>query len=196
MGNAIVVEGYSFADENMANQARKEIEGVKYVKAKTDMSKPEEVLRVYHRLLEQKMFQTPVGYAYLKELQDYLKAMPGTQGEEIKPIPIAPNLVVNDSLGLSGRLRAKAAKERGKFKVSLFINFVLIVSIFLIYILTVTSGRTTILNYEQKIQDRYAQWEQTLTEREKAIREEEQDLELEFDTYYDDADGFDDMDLP
>ena len=42
-----------------------------------------------------------------------------------------------------------------------------------------------ILNYEKKIQDRYAQWEQELTQREKAIREEEQELELDFDTVLD-----------
>ena len=32
----------------------------------------------------------------------------------------------------------------------------------------------------------YAQWEQELTQREKAIREEEQELELDFDTVLDD----------
>ena len=66
MGNVIVVGGYSFTDEDMANQARIEVEGVKYVKSRTDMSKPDQVFNVYHRLLAQRMFQTPVGYAYLK----------------------------------------------------------------------------------------------------------------------------------
>ena len=188
MGNVIVVEGYSFTDENMAKQAQKESEGVKYVKARTNMSRPEQVLSVYHRLLNQKMFQTPVGYAYLKELQDYLKSMPGIEKEKVRPIPVAPSLVVNDSLGLSKRLRKKLKKEQGKFKLSLFVNFIFAVSIFLIFVITLTSGQTTIFNYERKIQDKYAQWEQQLTERERTIREEEQELELDFDTVYDDMD--------
>ncbi|MCI9123446.1 MAG: hypothetical protein HFH35_05085 [Eubacterium sp.] len=188
MENEIVVEGYSFTDENMAKQAQKESEGVKYVKARTNMSRPEQVLSVYHRLLNQKMFQTPVGYAYLKELQDYLKSMPGIEKEKVRPIPVAPSLVVNDSLGLSKRLRKKLKKEQGKFKLSLFVNFIFAVSIFLIFVITLTSGQTTIFNYERKIQDKYAQWEQQLTERERTIREEEQELELDFDTVYDDMD--------
>ena len=77
MENVIVVEGYSFTNENMAKQARTEAEGVRYVKARTDMSKPDQVFNVYHKLLQQRMFQTPVGYAYLKELQEYLKTIPG-----------------------------------------------------------------------------------------------------------------------
>lgn len=65
-------------------------------------------------------------------------------------------------------------------------NFAFVVSILLMFLITATSGQTTILNYEKKIQDRYAQWEQQLTQREKAIREEEQELELDFDTVLDD----------
>ena len=65
-------------------------------------------------------------------------------------------------------------------------NFAFVVSILIMFLITATSGQTTILNYEKKIQDRYAQWEQQLTQREKAIREEEQELELDFDTVLDD----------
>ena len=69
---------------------------------------------------------------------------------------------------------------------SMVANFAFVVSILLMFLITATSGQTTILNYEKKIQDRYAQWEQQLTQREKAIREEEQELELDFDTVLDD----------
>lgn len=185
MGNVIVVEGYSFTDENMARQAQTEAEGVQYVKARTDMSKPDQVFNVYHRLLQQRMFQTPVGYAYLKELQEYLKTMPGIRSEDIKPIPIAANLVVNDTRGIADRWRRRLEKEQNKLQISIVANFAFALSILIMFVITATSGQTTILNYEKKLQDRYAQWEQQLTQREKAIREEEQELELEFDTVLD-----------
>ena len=186
MGNVIVVEGYSFTDENMAKQARTEAEGVRYVKARTDMSKPDQVFNVYHKLLQQRMFQTPVGYAYLKELQEYLKTIPGIRNEEIRPIPIADHLVVSDTRGISDRWSRRPEKEQNKLRMSMVANFAFVVSILLMFLITATSGQTTILNYEKKIQDRYAQWEQQLTQREKAIREEEQELELDFDTVLDD----------
>ena len=186
MGNRMVVEGYSFTDENMAKQARTAAEGVQYVKARTDMSKPDQVFNVYHRLLQQRMFQTPVGYAYLKELQDYLKTIPGIRNEDIRPIPIADNLVVSDTRGISERWSRRLEKEQNRLRMSMVANFAFVVSILIMFLITATSGQTTILNYEKKIQDRYAQWEQQLTQREKAIREEEQELELDFDTVLDD----------
>lgn len=186
MGNVIVIEGYSFTDENMAKQARTEAEGVRYVKARTDMSKPDQVFNVYHKLLQQRMFQTPVGYAYLKELQEYLKTIPGIRNEDIRPIPIADHLVVSDTRGISDRWSRRLEKEQNKLRMSMVANFAFVVSILLMFLITATSGQTTILNYEKKIQDRYAQWEQQLTQREKAIREEEQELELDFDTVLDD----------
>ena len=186
MGNVIVVEGYSFTDENMAKQARTEADGVRYAKARTDMSKPDQVFNVYHRLIQQRMFQTPVGYAYMKELQDYLKTMPGIRSEDIRPIPIASNLVVHDTRGITERWSRKLEKEQNKLRISLVANFAFVVSIAIMFLITATSGQTTILNYEKKLQDQYAQWDQQLTQREKAIREEEQELELDFDTVLDD----------
>ena len=186
MENVIVVEGYSFTNENMAKQARTEAEGVRYVKARTDMSKPDQVFNVYHKLLQQRMFQTPVGYAYLKDLQEYLKTIPGIRNEDIRPIPVADHLVVSDTRGISERWSRRLEKEQNKLRMSMVANFAFVVSILLMFLITATSGQTTILNYEKKIQDRYAQWEQQLTQREKAIREEEQELELDFDTVLDD----------
>lgn len=180
-----IVNGYSFTDESMAKQARTEAEGVKYVRARTDMSKPDQVFAVYNKLLQQKMFQTPIGYAYLKELQDYLKTMPGVHSEDILPIPIAENLVVDDSRGVSERLRSRLGREQNKLKVSLAANVVFAVAIVLMFVITATSSQTTILNYEKKLQDRYAQWEQELTAREQALREQEGELELDFDTVTD-----------
>ena len=157
MGNIMVVGGYSFTDENMAKQARTEAEGVQYVKARTDMSKPDQVFNVYHKLLQQRMFQTPVGYEYLKELQEYLKTIPGIRNEDIRPIPVADNLVVRDTRGISERWSRRLEKEQNKLRMSVVANFAFVVSILLMFLITATSGQTTILNYEKKIQDKYAQ---------------------------------------
>ena len=93
--------------------------------------------------------------------------------------------MVNDSRGIAEHWRRRLDKEQNKLRMSVVANFALAVSILLIFLITATSGETTILNYEKKLQDKYAQWEQQLTEREKAVREEEQELELEFDTVLD-----------
>lgn len=185
MGNIIVVEGYSFTDEAMAKQARTEAQGVQYVRSRTDMSKPDQVFSIYHKLLEQKMFQTPIGYAYLKELQDYLKTMPGVHSEDIRPIPVASNLVVDDRVGITKRMRRQLDEMKNKLKLSIAANLTLAFVIVIMFVISATSGQTTILNYESSLQDEYAQWEQELQEREQAVREKE--IELNMDTFSDDT---------
>lgn len=185
MENVIIVEGFSFTDENMGKQAEKEAEGVRYVKSKTDMSNPKEVHRVYQRLLAQKTFQTPVGYAYLRELQEYLISNPSIENREVGAVPVAANLKVNDAMGVAQRLRLRVKSERRKFRISMFANLVLALTIAVMFAIALSSDQTTILNYEKKLQDRYAKWEQELTKREQIIREEEQMMDLEFDTWAD-----------
>ena len=183
MEKPVIIDGYAFTDEHMAKQARTEAEGVRYVRAKTDMSKPDQVLNVYQRLLDQKMFQTQIGYHYLKELQDYLLTMPGISSGNIRPIPVAPSLVVDDTSGLTAFWRKRLMRMEHKLRLSLAANPIFVLSILVMFVIAATSGQTTILNYENKIQDRYAQWEQELTERENAVRAREQELENGQDIY-------------
>lgn len=185
MGDIIEIEGYSFTNEKMAKQAQKEAEGVRYVKARTDMTKPEQVFSVYHKLLAQQMFQTPVGYEYLKELQEYLQSMPSVKKRDIRPIPVSSSLRINDTMGISEAWRGRMKGVQRKLHVSVMANVILVLLVLVMFAITLSSDQTTILNYERKLQDRYAQWEQELTQREQIVREEEQMLDLQFDTLID-----------
>lgn len=80
---SMVVEGFLFANEAEAAQARKEAEGVKYVKEKAQMDDPEMVLRIYNKMIQQRLFDTAVGYSYLKDLQEYLQSIPFIRKEGI-----------------------------------------------------------------------------------------------------------------
>lgn len=82
------VNGFVFDNEEEARQAQKETEGVKYIREKTDMDTPEMVLQVYNKMIEQELFETAVGYSYLKELQDYLLSIPFVDKARVAPIPI------------------------------------------------------------------------------------------------------------
>lgn len=44
------------------------------------------------------------------------------------------------------------------------------------FVITATANSTTILNYETRLIDKYASWEQELTERETAVKEMERSL--------------------
>ena len=105
----VSVGGFSFENKDEAEQAKKEIEGIRYIKTKTDMSDPEVILQVYNKMIGQKLFETAVGYSYLKDLQEYLTTIPFIKNEDILPIPVThPRLEES----LKKQKREIAQKER------------------------------------------------------------------------------------
>lgn len=80
------INGFLFEDEKIAELAKKEEEAVSYIKGNTALDDIEGVYQLYTRILEQKLFVTPVGIRFLTELQSilYNSAVPK---ETIPPIP-------------------------------------------------------------------------------------------------------------
>lgn len=182
------VDGFYFANEAEAKQAAKEAEGVKYIKGKTDMDNPEMVLNIYRKMVHQNLFETAVGFAYLKELQEYLQSIPYVRNEDILPIPVK-----HTALEASVRARSKRAeaasvekKEKSqqvvninyktKFRVARALSIVLAVCVVAMFAITATTNNTTILNYEQEIINRYEEWESELNEREAILKAREAEL--------------------
>jgi len=192
----VSVGGFSFENKDEAEQAKKEIEGIRYIKTKTNMNDPEVILQVYNKMIGQKLFETAVGYSYLKDLQEYLTTIPFIKNEDILPIPVThPRL----EIAQKERVRAVRARQReknlakidrkaletessGKLKISLCVNAILVVCVVAMFAMTLTSDSPTIVDYQSKLLNRYASWEQELTEREKAVSEKEQELGIQVDT--------------
>ena len=82
------VDGFDFESEEMAEIARKEKNGIKYIKEKTKMDDPFEVAKLYTQLSRPGMFKTAVGFAFLIELQEYLYANPYIENTDIRCIRI------------------------------------------------------------------------------------------------------------
>lgn len=77
-------------------------------------------------------------------------------------------------------MKRKTGKSRWvpqKYEITLFVSVILAISIIGMFIIASTSDNPTILNYENKLIDKYAEWEQELDEREAALNEREQMVE-------------------
>lgn len=167
-----IINGFVFHNTELADKARREVEGIKFVRSKTDMENPGMVLRVYNRLVEQRMFETPVGIGYMRELQDYLLAVPAIPREEVLPIPVE-EIIQADF--------APAGKKKKSFGLgaSIFVNIILAAAMAVMVFLSLSSNLPTIINYENQLLDKYSAWEQELTEREKTVKVKERELGLE-----------------
>ena len=193
--NSRIVAGFVFENEAEAELAAKEAGGVKYIKAKAEMDNPEMVLRIYNKIIRQGLFETAVGLAYLKDLQDYLISIPSVAKDEVLPIPISHKTLEKE---IWKKSRQKPKPESGKKEVSVRkvkktpdrrelsyrtkFRFVLLLAVIMafsmggMFFITASSNNLNILNYENEIINRYASWEKELTEREAVIRKQEEIL--------------------
>lgn len=82
-----VVNGFTFESQEMAEKAKREANGVKYIRSQTKMDDPEVVFKLYNKLLDKDYFETPVGIAFMEELNEYLHSIPFFRDEDIRPVP-------------------------------------------------------------------------------------------------------------
>ena len=114
-----VVDGFEFQTKEEARQAKKESDGIRYIKDQTDMSDPDTVYKLYLRLNKPGYFFTPVGLSFLVELQEYLHTIPYIKNEDIRPIyiPEDKKAVVE--------VKKQTEGYKKKFHVALFFTIVL-----------------------------------------------------------------------
>lgn len=183
----VKINGFVFTDEAEAEQAKKEAKGIHYVEERADMHHPETVLEIYNKMVKQELFETAIGYTYLKELQEYLIQNPTINNADILPIYVTHPMLeesLKKKLRISAKHQSDEKKKQGKadgyrkkYEITLFISVILAISIIGMFIIASTSDSPTILNYENKLIDKYAEWEQELDEREAALNEREQMVE-------------------
>ena len=184
--NGIMINGFCFENEEEAAQAKKEADGVRYLRAIINTDAPESVLGIYNKMVQQRLFETAVGYTYLGELQEYLKSIPFIDAEAILPIPVQ-HPVLEESIQKKRRAERKTTPEtqiqvqnfdfRKRYQAALYVCLVLFLCIVGMFAVSISSSSPTILNYETKLIDRYEQWERELEEREAALKEREKEIE-------------------
>ena len=187
------VDGFLFEDEPTAELAKKEMEGIRYIKERTALDNPEVVLKLYNKLLEQKLFVTPVGVRFMLELQNVLLCSNMIKREEILPIEVSSmvlkkELEASDIKGKSPVAKVKKANKKleekveGNYKkpfyITLFFAIIFAFSVVGMFVITEISGNNVnIINYRNEILDEYSEWEQQLKEKEAELKEWEAELE-------------------
>jgi len=178
----LLVNGYRFGSYKDAQIAEEEIKKAKYFETKMAGKSGRSRLAVYDQLLDKKVFQTPVGWEYLKYMQEELQGL-GIPEEEIRPIPMYMTFVHEDEPENEQPVRQRIRTSRRnellrKYHITLFLNILLGILVVAMFAITIKSDNPNILNYKSAIVNQYATWEQELTERENAVREKEQSLQI------------------
>ena len=181
---SLSVGGYRFFTEKDAQLARAEEQKIEYLEERIDYNSPESIRYVYEKSIHERVFKTPVGLQYLKRQQEFLKRQPDMEPDEVIDIPLY--------VAFGGELRertnpsharvepsAKRDKQKTSLTISVILNVMLVLAIISMFCISFLSENPNMLNYERSITNKYAAWEQELTEREKAVREKERELNIQ-----------------
>lgn len=175
-----VISGYEFATKDDYEKAKKEAESVVYIKAHTDMTDAQQVLKIYNKASDMKMFQTVIGYEFMHQLYAVLVKKKVMEPEYLKNIPVrkqAREQELPEDVESANRLAEQyrvlyedSKQKRKQQKIVIAFLFLLIgVMVTMVY-----------FNYntydENQVLDKYSVWESELEEREAAVKEKEKEL--------------------
>ena len=180
--NNFIVKGYCFGTAEDAEMARQEEKKIEYLEKHMDYEKPENMLLVYQKAIDNRIFQTPVGWEYLRLLQKKLYECEEFR-DQIPPVSMYTVFAhrVGDEIKVPAPRIPQKKKDtlKNKFVISVLINIMLAAAVGAMFIIAMTSDNPNVLNYEKTLVNKYASWEQELSERENEIRERERELKIE-----------------
>lgn len=180
-----VVSGYTFTSKEEAQNAKDEMNAIKYLSSKTDGSDPKQVFVLYNKIIDRQLFNTNVGIGYLKELQQFLYVSDEIPNEKIRPIPIKSETQAvidkkHEKKAYKSELRElsiKVAKYRRNFVKAMILNVFLTIGIIGMFVILKTSSNANIVNYEVNIQNKYSSWQQQLESEEESLKAREKEFE-------------------
>lgn len=173
-----IVNGYEFATREDYDKAKKEAESIAYIKAHTNMKDKQQMLKIYNRASENKMFHTVIGYDFMHQLYLYLIKNEVMEKQYIKTIPVdkavsqrklPEDVEAANKLAEQYRVLYQDSKDKRKLQriIICFLGGLIILMMVMVY-----------FNYrtydEDAVLDKYSAWEEELKERENAVTEKEQ----------------------
>lgn len=195
MDKEYVVSGIVFSNEVEYKSALRDEKNIEAISAKIDLSDPNIVLKIFNALITKKTFKTAVGFSFLKQLRDILIMNEQTAGLDIPVLDYRDyvakdeekktakennkNLFVTDSNRI--RKNTKESLNEQKIKDTNFILkctvVIMAICIVVMFIFTLKSDTLTYNRAKDEVIDEYEEWNQELTEREKAIEMKENEAD-------------------
>lgn len=179
---SLYINGYEFSNKESFEKAKKEQEAIIYIKGHTDFNNINQVIKVYNKAIEKKMFATIIGYEFLKQMRTLILKKGILEESEITPIYIKQevgkaNLSKDEKEAEKYQLLYESEKTN-KMIMKIAIVILLLVIACMIYI-SKNGKNSVISDYENRIINQYEGWETQLEEREKAVEEKEKELGID-----------------
>ena len=171
--------GYEFACLDDAILAQSEMKKIDYLKSHLDKGDAQTVKALYDKAIDEKFFKTPVGIAFLTEMREYLIDTLDYSEDEVRAIPLYMFYDTTKKKASEKPVKKKKKEPVGLLFISVVLNIALIAGVIWMFWIATHTDNPNILNYETVLTNRYASWDQELTERERQVRMMERELGIE-----------------
>lgn len=181
-----IINSYQFETKEEYEQALQEKNGINYLNAQLDVNNIDKVYQLYTELVDKKIFITVIGIDYLKKLRGILLRDSRFSADNLRPIRITTvNKQVKNRVEkyISSKYETEVRQHRkekegirNKLNTSIIINVVLVLMLIAMFFISKSSSNPTIIDYERKLQDKYASWESDLREKEQELKDLEWEL--------------------
>lgn len=167
-------------------RARKESDMIRQIRAKMDLTDAKAVLKMYNKLIEDKIFETLVGYTFLEELREVVSKSGLVPEEELAAVPFQEE--TEEEPDLQRRLLFQKNKYQKmyegqkllnkKFKIALVSLVIILIGFIVINFKFEYSIFTYFTNYkanmEEELIDKYRSWEEELQQRQQQLQQSQQ----------------------
>ncbi len=182
----LIVNGYMFETEEEYKKALEEKKSIERLMKKVDLDKKNVVVALYSGIVTQNTLSTVVGLEYLCRLRDVIINKKYAKESELPPIQTgafktekAVGYKLTDAQQRLESEKAETQKYKNRARNLLIFNVVLFIVIGIMMYIATTGDNINIINYENKLVDKYASWESQLSEREQRVREAEKRLGID-----------------
>lgn len=178
-----IISGYEFETDEDYENAKREAESVLYIKAHTDLTDNQQVLKLYNKASDMKMFKTVIGYEFMHQLYGTLIKKKVIEEEYIKSIPVMKQKnkelpeEIEEANKRSEQYRILYENSKSNRKLQ---NIIIVFLIFLIGLMMVMVYFNYTTYDEEKVIDKYSSWEVELQQREDAVRAKEKQLGIQY----------------
>ena len=180
----LTVQGFRFSALADAKTAQEEYKKMVYIRQRMNKDNPEEVLAIYHKMIENGLFVTPVGVDFLMRIREFLVECGSIDPARIKPIETGSLFTQRARNEARAEARPRVTTDlvaenknlKRKYFIAVAVAVISVCLVIAMFVIARSSDNPNILNYKNAIENQYSEWEESLTVREKELKEKEEAL--------------------
>ena len=174
---------YNFESREAYDRAKKEAEFIRKAQKTMDLTDGKTALKLYNKIVKEKIFSSVLGYEFLFELRDVIIETGMAKAENLSPVPVREIIKVeNDTLEDRSleveryrRLYEGQKIINSKFKIGIIVCVLVLIGFVLVNFKLEYSVFTYFTNYkatmEEDLVNKYEKWSEELQKREDAIEQ-------------------------